>query len=174
MKVLAFGASNSTKSINKAFASWAAQQLPNADVTVLDLNDFAMPLFSADLEAEQGVPTEAVKFIEAIQAADFLVISIAEHNGAYTAAFKNIFDWTSRKEVKFFHNIPMLLLSTSTGARGGLSAIEIAAKRFPIHDANIQAQFSLPNFKTTFEEGKGIVDESLAAAFQQVVADLKF
>ena len=174
MKVIAFGASTSSKSLNKEFATWVANQLPNADVTVLDLNDYEMPIYSSDLEAANGVPEQATQFVEAIQSADFLVISIAEHNGAYTAAFKNIFDWASRKQVKFFNEIPMLLVSTSPGGRGGLTALEIAAQRFPIHGAVIQGQFSLPNFKTTFAAGQGIIDEAFAKQFQDGLAELKF
>ncbi|MEO8255397.1 MAG: NAD(P)H-dependent oxidoreductase, partial [Flavobacterium sp.] len=52
MKITAFGGSNSKHSINKHFATYAASLFENADVEVLDLNDFAMPLFSVDLEKE--------------------------------------------------------------------------------------------------------------------------
>ena len=39
-KVLAFGASSSKKSINKRFAIYAANCIPNAEINVIDLNDF--------------------------------------------------------------------------------------------------------------------------------------
>jgi hypothetical protein len=38
--------------------------------------------------------------------------------------------------------------------------LEIAKNRFPRHDANIVADFSLPLFETNFSEGK-IVDSNL-------------
>jgi NAD(P)H-dependent FMN reductase len=54
-----------------------------------------MPIFSIDVEAATG-PTLATDFFNKLGTADLLVISFAEHNGAYSAAFKNIFDWISR------------------------------------------------------------------------------
>lgn len=174
MKVIAFGASTSETSINKEFAKWAAASLPNAEVTVLDLNEYPLPMFSVNVEKQEGIALPAEKFIADLQTADFLVVSIAEHNGAYTAAFKNLFDWSTRKELKFFAEIPMLLLSTSTGARGGLTALEIAAQRFPIHGGNIKAKFSLPSFNNNFKVGEGITNEELAADFKQVVSQIEF
>ena len=51
MKILAFGASNSRHSINKQLVSHAADIIktgiiPAADIDLIDLNDFEMPLFS--------------------------------------------------------------------------------------------------------------------------------
>ena len=97
-KILAFGASNSRNSINKKLASYAAMQIENADVELIDLNDFEMPIYGIDKENEDGIPQLAYKFKEHILNSDAIVISFAEHNGAYTAAFKNVFDWISRIE----------------------------------------------------------------------------
>lgn len=60
----------------------------------------------------------------------------------------------SRVEQKTFQNKPMLLMSTSPGARGGQSVLEIAMDRFPRHDAQIVAKFSLPSFAENFSDGK--------------------
>ncbi|NVK75685.1 MAG: NAD(P)H-dependent oxidoreductase, partial [Oceanospirillaceae bacterium] len=98
MKVLAFGASSSKQSINKALAGYTANLVEGADVTLLDLNDFEMPLFSEDFEKEYGVPSQAQAFVDAIAQSDAVVASFAEHNGSYSSAYKNIFDWASRIE----------------------------------------------------------------------------
>jgi len=79
---------------------------------------------------------------------------LAENNGSYSAAFKNLFDWMSRIEGKTFFGKPMLLMATSPGKRGGLSVLEIAKNRFPRHDAIIIADFSLPLFRGNFSDGK--------------------
>lgn len=52
MNVLAFGTSNSKHSINKTLAYYAAQQISEADVKLLDLNEFEMPIYSVDREQE--------------------------------------------------------------------------------------------------------------------------
>ena len=95
-KILAFGASSSRSSMNKELANYAAQQVQNVDITLLDLNDFEMPIYSIDREQGSGIPELAHAFKSHIAEADGIIISFAEHNGVYTAAFKNIFDWISR------------------------------------------------------------------------------
>ncbi|MBP1841061.1 NADPH-dependent FMN reductase [Formosa algae] len=152
--IIAFAGSNSKQSINKQLAAYAAGLVLDTEYTVLDLNDFEVPLYSVDAELENGLPDQAVRLVEMIKKADGLIISLAEHNGAYTAVFKNMFDWMSRIEPKTFQNKPMLLMATSPGARGGLSVLDMAKDRFPRHDAQIVSTFSLPSFYENFSEGK--------------------
>ena len=119
MKLLAFAASNSKSSINKQLVTYAASLAEGAEVEVLDINDYELPLFSVDREAELGHPELAKAFLSRIAASDALMISFAEHNGSYSAAYKNLFDWSSRIGQKIFQDKPMVLLSTSPGAGGG-------------------------------------------------------
>lgn len=151
MKIIAFGGSNSTQSINKHLATYAASLFANAEVEVLDLNDFAMPLFSVDLEKEIGQHEVAQSFLNKLKEADILVVSMAENNGNYSVAFKNVFDWSSRIEKDVFQHKPMLLLATSPGGRGGSSVLGIAETLFPRYGAEIKATFSLPAFGSNFD-----------------------
>lgn len=155
MKIIVFAGSPSQHSINKKLAIYAASLFEKAEVEVLDLNDFQMPLFSVDIEKEIGQHPLAKAFIEKITSADFLVVSLAENNGNYSAAFKNVFDWCSRIGAKVFQEKPMLLMATSPGARGGASVLEIAKSAFPRYGASIKATFSLPSFNDNFDKGKG-------------------
>ena len=109
-KILAFGASTSSNSINRQLAWHAAGLAPDAEVTRLDLRDLEIPLYSTDAEASAGVPKDALKFLELVRAHDAVVVSLAEHNGSYTAAFKNLYDWASRADQKVWADKPMLLL----------------------------------------------------------------
>lgn len=151
MKIIAFGGSNSTQSINKHLATYAASLFANAEVEVLDLNDFAMPVFSVDLEKEIGQHEVAQSFLNKLKGADILVVSMAENNGNYSVAFKNVFDWSSRIEKDVFQHNPMLLLATSPGGRGGSSVLGIAETLFPRYGAEIKATFSLPAFGSNFD-----------------------
>lgn len=160
-KIIAFGASSSKASINKQLATFAANQFQNTSVEVLDLNDYEMPVYSVDKEKDNGIPQLAQDFYAKLGTADAIVISFAEHNGAYSAAFKNIFDWTSRINAKTFQEKPMLLLSTSPGPRGGSSVLEIAKNRFPFQGAVVKGSFSLPSFNNNFDAEKGIINEDL-------------
>jgi len=151
MKIIAFGASNSKNSINKKLATYVSHLFENAEVEVLDLNDFAIPLFSVDLEKEIGQPLQAKDFLDKIASADMLVVSMAENNSNYTAAFKSLFDWASRINGKVFQQKPMLLMATSPGGRGGANVLEIAKNAFPRYGADIKATFSLPLFEENFD-----------------------
>jgi chromate reductase, NAD(P)H dehydrogenase (quinone) len=168
-KIIAFGASSSKTSINKQLATYAAHQFENTTVEVLDLNDYEMPIFSVDKETETGIPQLAHDFYAKIGTADLIVISMTEHNGAYSAAFKNILDWTSRINAKTFQEKSVLLLSTSPGARGGSSVMEIASKRFPFQGAIVKGSFSLPSFYENFDSEKGITNEDLKNQLLEIV-----
>ncbi|MEO0461508.1 MAG: NAD(P)H-dependent oxidoreductase [Pseudomonadota bacterium] len=128
MKVLAFAASNSRNSINRALVDYAAAKLkaeilPQAIVEFLDLNDFEMPIYSIDRETNSGIPAEAQAFFDKIGTADAILISFAEHDGFVTAAWKNIFDWMSRIEMKLWQGKPMVMLAATPGQRAGAGVL---------------------------------------------------
>ena len=152
--IIAFAGSNSRESINKKLAIYAASLVEDAKITILDLNDFELPLFGVDIEKQFGPPDNVRKFLDYIKNSDGIILSLAEHNGAYSTAFKNLFDWMSRSETKTFMGKPMLLMATSSGVRGGASVLAMAHSRFPRHDAKIAAEFSLPFFSDKFANGK--------------------
>jgi len=159
-KIIALGGSNSKESINKQFAYYVSELIEDVDSIKLDLNDFDIPMYGIDEENDNGIPKDAERLTKLIQNADGIVLSLAEHNGSYTADFKSIFDWISRVEIKVFETTPVLLLSTSPGEGGASSVLETAKNRFPKHGATIPANFSLPSFNDNFKEGK-LVDEDL-------------
>jgi len=164
MKIIAFAGSNSSKSINKKLATYASSLFENAAVEIVDLNDYEMPLFGVDIEVEIGHHELAKAFLAKISQADILVVSMAENNGNYSVAFKNVFDWCSRIGAKVFQDKPMLLMATSPGARGGASVLEIAKNAFPRYGAQIKASFSLPNFNDNFDIQKGIISNEILDA----------
>jgi NAD(P)H-dependent FMN reductase len=170
MKIIAFGGSPSKNSINKKLATYAASLFENAEVEVLDLNDYQMPLFSVDIEKEIGQHSLAKAFLAKIATADILVVSLAENNGNYSAAFKNVFDWCSRIGAKVFQEKPMLLMATSPGGRGGASVLEIAKNAFPRYGADVKATFSLPSFDANFDVEKGkISNKELDTQLKEIV-----
>ncbi len=159
-KIIAFAGSNSKYSINKQLVTYVASHIKTIDSQVLDLNDFELPLYGIDYEIEHGVPDNAQKFLDLIKSSDGIVLSLAEHNGNYSAAFKNIFDWMSRLDGKVWNNKPMFLMASSPGGRGGATVLEIAKNSFPRMGATIVADFSLPSFQNNFSE-KELLDTDL-------------
>ncbi len=165
-KILAFGASTSSVSINQKLANFAAHQIADAVVDLVDLNEYEMPIFSIDRENANGIPDLARKFKQKVLDADGIVISFAEHNGAYSAAFKNIFDWISRIDGNVWGNKPMLLMATSPGPRGGTTVLNIALDKFKYMNTNALIGFSLPSFNDNFSEEIGITNNELKTKFE--------
>lgn len=165
-KILVFGASDSSRSINRQLAIYAARQLPNVQLTILDLRDFEMPLYGVDRQAEIGIPDAAREFLRLIGEHDAVVVSFAEYNSGYSTAFKNLQDWASRIRKDIWQNRPMFMLSTSPGGRGGANVMSIARKFQPFMGAQIISSFSLPYFRKYFSPEKGILDPELDAKFR--------
>ncbi|MDX8376400.1 MAG: NAD(P)H-dependent oxidoreductase [Mariprofundales bacterium] len=161
MKIIAFAASNSSASINKKLVNYAANMLADilvknkkssiASVEVLDLNDYELPIFSVDKEKELGHPQLAQDFSNKLADCDIIMISFAEHNGSYSVAYKNLFDWCSRINGKVYQNKPMLLLATSPGGRGAASVLALASNSMNHFGGIVKLSFSLPSFYDNFD-----------------------
>lgn len=151
MKIIAFAGSNSTQSINKKLVTYTSGLFKEAETEILDLNDYEMPLFSVDKEKTIGQHELAKAFLSKIESADLLLLSLAENNGNYSVAFKNVFDWCSRIRKDVFQNKPMLLMGTSPGGRGAKGVLAIAGDNLPRYGAVIKNSFSLPMFNENFD-----------------------
>lgn len=171
-KVLAMGGSNSSKSINTLFATYTANQIEDATVITVAWEDFVLPLYSPDLEATSGIPANAQNFRNLVQSVDAIVLSLAEYNGMPTAAFKNLWDWTSRIDMKFWSDKPMLLMAASPGGRGGANVLRSIGEVMPHLGGNVIAQFSLPSFHNNFSNGK-LVNFELMAELETKIAQFK-
>lgn len=157
MKIIAFAASSSTKSINKKLVTYATSLLKNATIEILDLNDYELPLFSEDKEIKIGHPELAKQFLGKIKECDAVIISFAEHNGSFSVAYKNIFDWCSRINPKVYQNKPMVLLSTSPGEGGGSNVLSTAINSMPFFQGIVKGSFSLPSFYDNFDIENNVV-----------------
>jgi len=100
-------------------------------------------------------------------------VSFAEHNGSYTAAYKNIFDWASRIEQKVFQNKAMVILSTSPGPGGASSVLAAATGSAPYFAADVKASLSIPSFFDNFDTVKQMVSNvELADKLASAMANL--
>ena len=173
MKLLAFAASSSSKSINKKLATYAASLVADATVETIDINDYEMPLFSQDKEEVLGQPDAAKAFYAKLGQADAIIISFAEHNGSYTAAYKNLFDWTSRIDQKLFQNKPMVLLATSPGPGGANTVLSAATVSAPYFAGDVKASISVPSFFDNFDsEKQEITNPAILDELQSALAQL--
>lgn len=143
MKLLVFGASNHSASINQKLARYAAERYksqlhPDADITIVDLNDYEMPIYSIDREKESGIHPLAKELFGRIGEADALIVSYPEYNGSYTSAWKNIHDWMSRIDMAIYQNKPLLALSATPGPRAGAGVLQAVESSAPFFGADLR------------------------------------
>ncbi|AWB65314.1 NADPH-dependent FMN reductase [Saccharobesus litoralis] len=177
MKLLTFAASNSATSINKQLAVYAAnllsKQTANIEIEVLDINDYEMPIYSPEREQQLGQHKLAQNFRAKIAHADAIIIAFAEHNGSYTAAYKNLFDWTSRIDMKVYQNKPMVLLATSPGPGGAKNVLNTAVNSMPYFAGDVKGSLSIPSFFDNFDvEQQKLRNEDLASELAKIVSTL--
>jgi NAD(P)H-dependent FMN reductase len=129
-RILAFAGSTRRESFNKKLVSIAAHgaREAGAEVTLLDLKDFLLPLFDQDLEAEQGMPENGKKLKKLFIDHDGFLIASPEHNSSITAVLKNAIDWVSRPapdepSLVAFRGKVATLMSASPGVLGGLRGL---------------------------------------------------
>ena len=170
-KILAFAGSNHSKSINYQLTEFAASQIQDFEVRVLDIRNWDLPVYSIDMDPDQ-TPDQITELIALIQEYDAFIIASPEHNGGTPAFLKNIIDWISRREKKAFGGKPVLMLSTSPGGRGGANNLAALIQTLPYQGANVVANFSLPSFYDNFAGGavSGEQLEKLQTALQLFTA----
>jgi NAD(P)H-dependent FMN reductase len=101
------------------------------------------------------------------------MISFAEHNGSYTAAFKNLYDWMSRIDMKVYQGKPVVMLATSPAGRGGAGVLATATSTAPHFGADVRGSLSVPRFHKSFDAEAGrLVDDDLEAQLREVVSKL--
>ncbi len=129
-KILAFAGSTRTDSFNKKLVKIAATGAVEggADVTVIDLRDFAMPLYDGDLEQQQGLPSNAQKLKDLMLSHQGFLISAPEYNSSISGVLKNTIDWVSRpaageEPLACFKGKVAGIMSTSPGGLGGLRGL---------------------------------------------------
>jgi NAD(P)H-dependent FMN reductase len=180
-KILAFGGSLRAGSFNQKAAALAAEgaRAAGADVTLIALRDFPLPLFDEDLEAADGMPENARKLKALFLAHDGLLIASPEYNSAPSAALKNAIDWVSRATSP---DEPMLsayagktaaILAASPGGYGG--ARGLAALRPLLVNLKvtvIEPQVTIPEAHNVIGADGVFADEAIAAKVRDLGASL--
>ena len=127
IKLLAFAGSTRRDSLNRKLiqAATAIAQEAGAEVTLLDLNEYPMPLYNGDLEAKEGLPESALCLKSVFKAHDTLMIASPEYNSSVPPMLKNTLDWVSRdwhgeSGLLPYQNKLAAIMAASPGALGGM------------------------------------------------------
>ncbi|SFT75427.1 NADPH-dependent FMN reductase [Halomonas saccharevitans] len=131
-RILVFAGSTRTGSYNKLLARQAAESIERAGgrPTFIDLRDHPMPLYDGDLEAEQGLPENALVLRRGLAEHDGLLIASPEYNGFITPLLKNTIDWLTRPHegesgLDLFAGKLAGVVSASPGGLGGLRSLSL-------------------------------------------------
>jgi len=177
-KILAFAGSTRKNSHNKQLVKIAADgaKKSGAEVTVIDLADYPLPLFDEDLEAA-GFPEEATKLKELMKSHDGFIISSPEYNSSISAVLKNAIDWASRKTgdeapLAAFTGKTAAIISASPGGLGGLRGlVHLRSILGNINVTVIPESRSISSAHQELVDGK-LKDERQQAAIEQIGARL--
>jgi NAD(P)H-dependent FMN reductase len=127
-RILAFSGSARRESLNRKFLAIAVQATREAggEVTLLDLNDYVLPLYHGDLEDAGGLPANAAKLIAFIAQHHALLIASPEYNSMFTPLLKNTIDWCTRGDDNPFTGKVAAVVSASPGPFGGVRSLKLA------------------------------------------------
>src|SRR5689334_17100840 len=122
MHILAFAASTREKSLNKQLVALAAQiaREAEADVELVQFEDFDMPMYDGDCEREQGLPTGARRLVAKLRRADAVLIATPEYNYSIAGTLKNAIDWASRDRPMPWRGKAIYLMSAAPSPMGGI------------------------------------------------------
>ncbi len=175
-RILAFTGSLRKDSYNKKLVAVAAKGARNAgaEVRLIDLADYPLPVFDQDLEAAQGLPENATRLKAVLKDHDGFLIGCPEYNSSITAALKNAIDWASRPvpdeaPLACFKGKVAAIMSASPGALGGLRGlVHVRAILSNIHVLVLPDQKAIPNAHEAFDNYGSLTDPKQ----QQAVLDL--
>lgn len=179
-KLLVFAGSTRVESFNRRLAAAAAQMCreAGAQVTLLELSEYPLPLFSQDLEAQEGLPENAVRLKSLFREHDGFVIACPEYNGSITPLLKNTIDWLSRRAedetpLVAYRDKTATLLSASPGALGGLRGlVHVRAILSGIGVLVMPAQVAVSRAFEAFSQDGSLADEAVAGRVRSALAAL--
>lgn len=167
-EILALAGSNSSTSINFKLVQYTSALVQGHDIQELNMAKHPFPMFSEDLEKQEGYPDALVDLKDEIQKVQGLILSVNEHNGNPSAYFKNVLDWLSRIDRKFLDGTKVFLMSASGGKRGGIGSLGVIENMLPRFGAEIVSTFSLPSFHENFKDGN-ITENELKEKHQKAL-----
>lgn len=175
VRILAFSGSARRASLNKKLlgAAVAATREAGAEVTLIDLNDFPLPIYHGDLEEADGLPLNAVKLVELITQHAGLLIASPEYNSMITPLLKNTIDWCTRGDDNPFQGKVAAVLSASPGMYGAVRSLKMAQQLLQHLGCHVvPGQTALPHADKAFDAEGRLTDARVLSAVQALTKAL--
>jgi NAD(P)H-dependent FMN reductase len=170
-KILAFSGSSRRESLNQKFLNAAVEAVRGAggEVTAINLNDYALPLYHGDLEDAEGLPENARKLIDLIEGHAGLLIASPEYNSLITPLLKNTIDWCTRADDNPFTGRVASVISASPGQYGGIRSLKLA-QQLLLHLGCliVPAQPALPQADKAFDAAGKLTNERSQKALREM------
>ena len=174
-RILAFSGSARRESLNKKLLAVVVQaaRAAGGEVTLVDLNDYPLPLYHGDLEDERGMPEPAQRLVRLITEHPALLIASPEYNSLITPLLKNTIDWCTRADPNPLAGKVAAVVSASPGMFGGVRSAQLA-RQLLLHLGChvVPAQCTLPHADEAFDAQGALTDPRAAKAAQRVAAEL--
>jgi chromate reductase len=175
-KIVAFAGSLRKDSHNKKLATIAAKgaEAAGAEVTLIELDHYPLPLYNQDDEQASGIPENGKKIKELLAKADGFLIASPEYNSSITAALKNMIDWASRPlpgepNLHSFNGKVAILMSASPGGLGGIRGlVHLKSILGNINMILLPQQKCIPNSYNAFDEKGNLKDKEQHEAILQL------
>ena len=169
MKILIFAGSTRTGSINVKLAKAAMKVLAEAgaETNYVNLADYPLPIFDEDLNAEKGMPGNAIKLGQLVAAHDGLFVTSPEYNASVSPVLKNTIDWLSviSSKPKPFPGLTVAMGAASPGSLGGIRGLYHLRAIFMNLGAQVITEQSIvPNANSAFDED-GRISEPRSQSF---------
>ena len=180
MRLLIFAGSTRQKSFNRKLATVTAAmaRASGAEVTHLELGDYDVPMYNADLEA-QGTPPDVIRLKQALYEHPAWIICTPEYNASYPALLKNTLDWVSSPvkgdpvwsdDFRSSRGKVVGVLSASPGALGGLrSQSHLVPLLLNLHCWVAPKNFALGRAGDAFDLQGELVNEGAKKNVQAVI-----
>ena len=181
MKILAFAGSAREESFNKKLVRLAAKaaEEAGAEVTLIDLRDFPMPLMDQDLQEREGIPKHGKRFRELLRDHQGWLIAAPEYNSGITPLLKNSIDWASRvestseKPLSIFIGKTAAIMSTSPGKFGGARGlVHVRSILSNIKVAVLDDDVTIPSAFKAFDDAGQLTDPDQAASVRKLAQSL--
>jgi len=179
-KILAFAGSAREASFNRRLVriGAAVAREAGAEVTLIDLADYPLPIYHADIERKEGLPDNVGQLKTLFFAHDGLLIASPENNASVSALLKNALDWVSRPSggpagmAKLNGKVAAMMVATP-GALGGLRGlVALRAILQTLGVLTLAEQFSLPRAAEAFADDGSLRDSAAHDAMTLVVQRL--
>ena len=181
VKILALAGSTRRDSFNGQLLQAGAEMARShaAEVTLVDLREFEMPLFDQDLESEQGLPENAKRLKEIFVGHQGLLLACPEYNSSITPLLKNVIDWTSRPAgeddppLSAYRGKTAAIISASPGGFGGLRGLRHVREILSnIGVLVVPKQFALSAAHQAFDDSGKLADERHASQLEACISQL--